>query len=551
MMSHAGPGGRSIRGGDGGCHGNANPTTTGRSPVLRGGRSGSADGASNTAAAAANAYADTVAGANASVEGASGRVMAHVKGDFTAVKDTQVSIKAGEIVEVLDDTKRWWVVMKRDGAKGKAPSNFLKLIPASVVQAAQAAKLATPVSSPAPDEGARPPIMGPLSASSPDLQGKEHYPTPSPVSSLESAANYLVYADVCTAGDVTGMIDSGRIQPLIAGVSMHITGGNGDAGNGDSSAVVDPVFCNGTYHDHAVDDSDVSNLTVGETDGGDQGSGGEGGGDQVQEGDELFYNYIAICDYTPKSGNLSQLAIEHGEMLHIHYADPAKNWWVATNTAGKEGKVAKTYVQVFQDSDEDGDNDEGENVEYDEDDVVAENVSLLEACFRKNYDDALMYLNTGADPNETNEDGFCALYVASQRNCLEIVKALLSHGAEVNMQEEGIGATPLYVAAHLGHANIAKELLKRPDILPDIPTHTDGATPLIVAAAHGHGKVVVELLLSGVERGCKLTTDGTTAEDCADAAGYTGIVKLLRIDNHYNKTQLDREISHFVQNGYE
>eukprot|EP00729_Bicosta_minor_P014008 gene14008-29513_t len=184
-------------------------------------------------------------------------------------------------------------------------------------------------------------------------------------------------------------------------------------------------------------------------------------------------------------------------------------------------------------------------------DVDTENTSLLEACFRRHYDDALMFLDTGADPNETNEDGLCALYIAAQRNCLEIVKTLISHGADVNLQEEGIGATPLYVAAHLGHATIAEELLRRPDILPNIVTRTDGATPLIVAAAHGHGKVVVELLLHGVDRSCKLTTDGTTAEDCADAAGYTGIVKLLRVDNRLARLQLDRAVSGFVQNGYE
>ena len=198
-----------------------------------------------------------------------------------------------------------------------------------------------------------------------------------------------------------------------------------------------------------------------------------------------------------------------------------------------------------------GDNDEVNYVEYDEEDVDTENTSLLEACFRRHYNDALMFLDTGADPNETNEDGLCALYIAVQRNCLEIVKTLISHGADVNLQEEGIGATPLYVAAHLGHATIAEELLRRPDILPNIVTRTDGATPLIVAAAHGHGKVVVELLLHGVDRSCKLTTDGTTAEDCADAAGYTGIVKLLRVDNRLARLQLDRAVSGFVQNGYE
>jgi len=163
----------------------------------------------------------------APVEGAGSRVMATVKGDFNASKGNQVSVKAGEIVEVLDDTKKWWIVLKNDGSKGKAPSNFLKLIPAAVVQA-HAAKLASPVASPTPAAVAAP------------------APAPAPVPAPASAP----------AGNV----------------------------------------------------------------------------------------YVAVADFA--ASKASQLTLARGEILTIADPTPNKNWWMAKNDRGEEGKVASNYVKL-------------------------------------------------------------------------------------------------------------------------------------------------------------------------------------------------------------
>jgi len=93
--------------------------------------------------------------------------------------------------------------------------------------------------------------------------------------------------------------------------------------------------------------------------------------------------------------------------------------------------------------------------------------------------------------------------------------------ADINQKEDAIGAAPLFVAANLGHTEVINELLKRDETEVDIATITDGATPLIIAAAHGHGKAVKALLAKGADPRCTLTTDGTTAGECATAGGYT------------------------------
>ena len=51
-----------------------------------------------------------------------------VKGNFTAAKAGQLTITKNQVVSVLDDSKKWWVVLTDSGEQGKVPSNYLKLL---------------------------------------------------------------------------------------------------------------------------------------------------------------------------------------------------------------------------------------------------------------------------------------------------------------------------------------------------------------------------------------------------------------------------------------
>ena len=68
------------------------------------------------------------------------------------------------------------------------------------------------------------------------------------------------------------------------------------------------------------------------------------------------------------------------------------------------------------------------------------------------------YLSFFANPNYINEDGFTPLTIASKEGHTEVVKLLLSKGA--NLQETYKGHTPLQLATLYGHKDIA-ELLTR------------------------------------------------------------------------------------------
>ena len=54
----------------------------------------------------------------------------------------------------------------------------------------------------------------------------------------------------------------------------------------------------------------------------------------------------------------------------------------------------------------------------------------MKACTYDNFDIAELILKHGADPNIESKKGYTALTCAERRNYTDIVKLLLSHGAE-------------------------------------------------------------------------------------------------------------------------
>jgi len=83
------------------------------------------------------------------------------------------------------------------------------------------------------------------------------------------------------------------------------------------------------------------------------------------------------------------------------------------------------------------------------------------------------------------------LLLASMYGHLEVVRELLSQGAEVDAADNN-GLTPLYVACNNGHLEVVRELLSwSPNVNA---SDNKGLTPLYVASKNFHMKVVVELL---------------------------------------------------------
>ncbi len=130
--------------------------------------------------------------------------------------------------------------------------------------------------------------------------------------------------------------------------------------------------------------------------------------------------------------------------------------------------------------------------------------NLAQVAFRTAYKGDLKpvldLLHQGADPNIPDRNGDTALLYASRFDRLEMVRALLQAGADVNRRNP-CGLTPLMVAPG---AAVATALLKAGacvDIAtPSEPADEDaGRTALMIAARRGRTAVVQVLLTYGAD----------------------------------------------------
>ena len=109
---------------------------------------------------------------------------------------------------------------------------------------------------------------------------------------------------------------------------------------------------------------------------------------------------------------------------------------------------------------------------------------------------------------------------ASSSGHLEIVKLLLSHGADVNAQSSS-GNTPLMYACASGHAEVVRSLLEAGANVED--HNENGHTPLMEAASAGHVEVAKILL----EFGAGINTHSNEFKESAlTLACYKGMIEL-------------------------
>ncbi|XP_065906869.1 uncharacterized protein [Dysidea avara] len=109
---------------------------------------------------------------------------------------------------------------------------------------------------------------------------------------------------------------------------------------------------------------------------------------------------------------------------------------------------------------------------------------LCNSAYCGKLEDVIKYLDSGVDINgqDWSNEGDTSLHCAAQWGHLEVVKLLLSRGANVNSVNKS-GDTPLHKAAQWGHRIIAERLLSK-GADPDSVNKT-GDTPSKLAAKYG------------------------------------------------------------------
>ena len=141
---------------------------------------------------------------------------------------------------------------------------------------------------------------------------------------------------------------------------------------------------------------------------------------------------------------------------------------------------------------------------------------------------ARIFLNAGANPNETRDETLCSmwekgltpfLYSILEDNIIT-AKLMLKHGANINTQN-GTGLTALRIAASSGNVTMLKLLL---DWSPNINrTDIDGKTAVMSAAESGNYECVETLISAGA----KLDNITTRKKNIIDLAESDEIKTLL------------------------
>lgn len=150
--------------------------------------------------------------------------------------------------------------------------------------------------------------------------------------------------------------------------------------------------------------------------------------------------------------------------------------------------------------------------------------TLAEACSDGDVSTVRKLLREGKSVNETTEEGESLLSLACSAGYLELAQVLLAMHA--NVEDRGIkgDCTPLMEAASAGHPDIVKLLISHgAEVNAQSST---GNTPLMYACSGGH-EAVVRVLLDNAANVEDHNENGHTPLMEAASAGHVGVAKIL------------------------
>lgn len=176
---------------------------------------------------------------------------------------------------------------------------------------------------------------------------------------------------------------------------------------------------------------------------------------------------------------------------------------------------------------------------------TVDNEQLLIAVHKNDIKlvDQLFTQNQNLDPNYVyTKTGNTLLNLAASKGYTEMVKALLRHGANINIKGENLD-TPLYSASVNKNKETVKALLEAG--ADSNITNKDGNTPLIISAVDGYEDIARILLDKGANINTQ-TLDGRTALHWAIINEHPIIMELLlsrgadmNIKDEYGDSPLD------------
>ncbi|XP_035392360.1 protein TANC1 isoform X1 [Electrophorus electricus] len=159
-------------------------------------------------------------------------------------------------------------------------------------------------------------------------------------------------------------------------------------------------------------------------------------------------------------------------------------------------------------------------VQIDAHDTLWGETALTAAAGRGKMEVCSFLLDQGAQVQQVNRRGMCALFCAVRQGHWQIVDVLLQHGADVNGSDKQ-GRTLLMVAACEGHLSTVDFLFSKGASLTSVDK--EGLTPLSWACLKGH-KNVVEFL---VEKGAVIDHSDKNGRTPLDLAAFYGDAEIV------------------------
>ena len=186
--------------------------------------------------------------------------------------------------------------------------------------------------------------------------------------------------------------------------------------------------------------------------------------------------------------------------------------------------------------------------------------SLHEAARNGHADVVAVFMEAGADPNDTTAYGETSLHLAAQTGSAEVCKVLLEAGADPALLDQG-DRTAMGVAIREGHTDVVR--LFAETVVPDSSNGLHiSSSDLYGAALHGHTEIM-EILLKALglnafggyygrfdivqgTHATRGTVDHDTPLHVAAANGHTEVAKLLvqagaflMAENNHDQTPFD------------
>ncbi len=150
--------------------------------------------------------------------------------------------------------------------------------------------------------------------------------------------------------------------------------------------------------------------------------------------------------------------------------------------------------------------------------------ALLEAASRGELQQTRNLLDSGVDPDTTDNCRFTPLMRAAQAGNTPVAELLLASGAQIDLEDKG-GYTALMQAAANGHGTLLRRLIEAGAEL-DHQEQTRGWSALIWAASLGRSDSVMILLAAGADASIR-DHQGRTARDWALLNRHPGTAALL------------------------